>query len=190
MSESITDYSMLSDEQLADGGISADSSERVAELLSRYNNLVFAMARKYSDNADYEELVSDGLDALLNAISHYDAQRGSFAGFAAVCISNRMKNTADRAMRRAARLAEESELDAIKDTSPSPEELVLIKESTDEMSTRMKDLLTPLEHRCLDGVILGRSYTDIAERLGIDRKAVDNAVSRARAKLKAVFPDY
>ena len=30
---------------------------------------------------------------------------------------------------------------------------------------------------------------EIAERLGTEKKAVDNAVARARAKLRAVFPE-
>lgn len=184
------DYSSLTDEQLARGGSSADGGEKIAELISRYSNLVFALARKYSHCADYEELVSDGLDALLGAVANYDESRGSFAGFAAVCISNRMKNTADRAMRRTSRLAAESEQEGLKDTSPSPEELVLIKESTNEISEQMKTLLTPLERRCLEGVILGHSYAEIAEKVGTERKSVDNAVARARAKLRSVFPDY
>lgn len=185
----MADYSSMSDEQLADGGLSADGG-KVAELISRYSNLVFSMAKKYAPYADYEELVSDGLDALLNAVSCYDKTRGSFCGFASVCISNRMKNTTDKAIRRTSQLEDESKLDTLQDNSPSPEDIVIMKERTSEMSRQMKELLSPLELRCLEGVILGHSYNEIAEKIGTERKSVDNAVSRARAKLKAVFPDY
>lgn len=186
----MSDNSNLSDEQLAIGGISADGSEKVAELISRYTGLVFALAAKFSDRADYEELVSDGFDALLNAVSHYKEERGSFSGFASVCITNRMRNTADKALRRKSHLADESELELIKDTAPSPEELFLKKESSNELSERMKAALTPLERRCMEGIILGHSYAEIAEKIGVDRKSVDNAVSRARAKLKTEFSDF
>ena len=179
----------MSDEQLA-GGISADRGERIAELISRYSNLVFSMAGRYADIADYEELVSDGLDALLGAISGFDPQRGSFAAYASVCVSNRMKNTADKAARRAARLADESELETLPSPEPSPEELVILREDTSEMGRQMELLLTPLERRCLDGVILGLSYKEIAEKTGVEKKTVDNAVARARAKLKVRFPDF
>ncbi len=185
----MADYSSMSDEQLVAGGLSADGG-RVTELISRYSNLVFSMAKRYAAYADYEELVSDGLDALLNAISSYDEQRGSFGAFASVCISNRMKNTTDKAIRRKSRLEDESKLDSLQDSVPSPEDIVIMKESASEMSEQMKKLLSPLELRCLEGVILGRSYAEIAEKLGIERKSVDNAVARARAKLKAVFPDH
>lgn len=186
----MADLSLMTDEQLASVGFSADGGAMIAELISRYSNLVFTMAAQFAASADYEELVSDGMDALLNAISDYDPQRGSFSSFAAVCISNRMKNTTDRAARRAKKLASEAELETLTSPEPTPEEMVIIKENTSEMSEMMKALLTPLEHRCLGGVILGLSYAEIAERLEIEKKAVDNAVARARAKLRAVFPDF
>lgn len=186
----MADLSLMTDEQLASVGFSADGGEKTAELISRYSNLVFSIAAHYAASADYEELVSDGMEALLNAISQYDPQRGSFSAYAGVCISNRMKNTADRAARRAAKLASEAELEALTSPEPTPEEMVIIKENTSEMSRQMNALLTPLERRCLEGVILGHSYAEIAEKLSTERKTVDNAVARARAKLRAVFPDF
>ncbi|MGN0687380.1 MAG: sigma-70 family RNA polymerase sigma factor [Oscillospiraceae bacterium] len=187
---SIPDYSLLSDEQLAGGGVTADSAERMAELISRYSNLIFSLAARYCASADYEELVSDGLDALLNAIASFDSTRGSFAPFASVCVENRIKNTVDKAARRAARLTDESALDTLQSPAPSPEELAILREDTYEMGRQMKLLLSPLERRCLDGVILGLSYAEIAQKLCCDKKTVDNAVARARAKLRARFPDF
>lgn len=186
----MADLSSVSDEQLASIGFTADSGEKTAELISRYSGAVFAAAAKYAGSADYEELVSDGMEALLSAIAHYNKSKGSFAAFASVCIANRMKNTIERAQRRAARLDTEAELEKLTDTAPSPEELAILRESTGEMSRQMTSLLTELERRCLDGVILGYSYSEIAEKLNIDKKSVNNAVTRARAKLRAAFPDF
>ena len=104
---------MLSDEQLVGGGISADDADKIAELISRYSNLVFAMAGRFTQYADYEELVSDGLDALLGAVKTFEVSRGSFAAYASVCISNRMRNTSDKARRRVLRLADVSELEQL-----------------------------------------------------------------------------
>ncbi len=161
-----------------------------AELISRYSGLVFSLAARFSSTADYEELVSDGMDALLGTISHYEAERGSFSGFASVCIANRMRNTADKAARRTAKLAPQEELDSLTSPKPTPEELVIIKENTSEMSENIRTLLTPLERRCLEGVILGLCYAEIAAKIGAEKKTVDNAVARARAKLKAAMPDF
>ena len=97
----MADFSQMSDEQLAGCVSSAESGE-----------------------ADYEELVSDGLDALLSALRKYSPEKGSFSGFASVCVSNRMKNAVDRAKRRNERLEELADED-IPDSSPTPEELVI-----------------------------------------------------------------
>lgn len=181
----MTDFSSMSDEELLSG--SRDNGE-TAELISRYLKLVFAIARRYSRDADYEELVSDGMQALLSAISGYDREKGSFAAFAQTCIANRMKNTVDRSAKRAARFADEDEMMEMADLSPSPEERVIARESTEEFRRGMRTELTDMERRCLEGVIMGLSYAEIAERTGEDRKSVDNAIARARAKLRRRFP--
>jgi len=179
----MADFSQMSDEQLAGCVSSAESGEAVAEMVSRYTGLVLALAGKYSGGADYEELVSDGLDALRK----YSPEKGSFSGFASVCVSNRMKNAVDRAKRRNERLEELADED-IPDSSPTPEELVIGRESADEITRCMRSLLSPLELGCIEGVILGMPYSEIAEKLSVSVKSVDNAVTRARAKLKLVFP--
>lgn len=183
----MADFSHMSDEQLASCASSTEGGEAVAEIVSRYTGLVLALAGKYSSSADYEELVSDGLDALLAALPKYSPEKGSFSAFASVCVSNRMKNTVQRASRRNERLSELDDED-IPDSAPTPEELVISRESADEMTERMKTLLSPLELSCIEGVILGMPYSEIAERLSVSAKSVDNAVTRARAKLKLVFP--
>lgn len=184
----MADYSQLTDEQLAGCVTSAESGGAVAELVSRYTGLVLALAGRFSASADYEELVSDGLDALINAAARFSPEKGGFSAFASVCVTNRMKNTVQRACRRNERLSELSDED-IPDSSPTPEELVISRESAAEISERMKVLLSPMELGCIEGVILGMPYSEIARRLSISVKSVDNAVTRARAKLKGILPN-
>ncbi len=186
----MADFSQMSDEQLAECVVSSDSGEAVAEIVSRYTGLVLALAGKYSGSADYEELVSDGLDALLSALRAFSPEKGGFSSFASVCVSNRMKNAVDRASRRKEKLAELPELsdEDIPDCSPTPEEVVISRENAAEITQRMRALLSPLELRCIEGVILGLPYSVIAERLSVSVKSVDNAVTRARTKLKLVLP--
>lgn len=177
----------MTDEQLAGCVSSANSGDAIAEIVSRYTGLVLTLAGKFSSSADYEELVSEGLDALISAAGGYDPDKGGFGGFAGVCISNRMKNAVSRADRRNSRLSELADED-IPDNSPTPEELVISRENAAEITSKMKDLLSPLELSCIEGVILGMPYSEIAKRLSVGVKSVDNAVTRARAKLRAVFP--
>ena len=98
-----------------------------------------------------------------------------------------MKNVVARADRRNSRISELDDED-IPDNSPTPEELVISRENAAEITERMKDLLSPMELRCIEGVILGMPYSEIAEKLFISVKSVDNAVTRARAKLREMFP--
>ncbi len=178
----MSDYSCLSDEDLIKD---CESGDKISELLSRYMKTVFSLAKKYSaEGAEYEELVSDGMDALLSSVGSYDRSRGAFAPFAFNCVSNRMKNTLDKLKRRRAKIIGEESLEEIADNSPSPEELFLIREDALEISRRIRTELTDTERRCLMGVAMGYSYEETAKTLGLDRKSVDNAVARARKKLR------
>ena len=177
----MTDFSVFSDEQLIE-------SNSMTELFSRYVPMVFSMARKYSASADYEELVSDGMQALISAVSEYDSEKGGFKAFAAVCVANRMKNTVNKAERRAAKMSDE-EMELPPDTAPSPEERVISRETSEELYRLILKELTPLEKACIDGVVMGLSYAEIAKKIGTDKKAVNNAVSRARAKLRKHYSD-
>ena len=182
-------YSELSDRELLEG-IPSDGG-KVTELISRYMNIVFSCAGKYSDCADYEELVSDGMQGLLGAVRNYDSSKGEFAAFAAVCVRNRMRNTVKNTLRRKAGLSDSSpeELETIKDPKPTPEEVVIEKESRSSLLSVLRSELTELELRCLEGAALGFSYEEIAQRIGSDKKSVDNALCRARNKLRRFYPN-
>lgn len=182
----MADDCTLSDEELARAG--AGDSEKVTELISRYKGAVFSAARSMSAWADYEELVSDGFEALLTAVREYSPERGRFGAFACVCIRNAMKNTVKRSKKRSGILADGAqELELVADPSPSPEERFIGKEANAEFFKRAVAELSELEMRCIDGIIFGLSYDEIAQRLGVDKKSVDNAAARARAKLRGIY---
>ena len=183
----MSDLSKLSDHELLEN-MPLDS-EKVAELISRYMNIVFPCAKSFSRGADYDELVSDGMAGLLDAVRKYDPSKGEFSAFAAVCVKNSMRNTVRRASRHSAGLADKSEeeLETIPDPAPTPEEIVIAGEDSSELAENIRNELTDLERRCLDGAALGFSYDEIAKRIGVDKKSVDNALSRARSKLRRFY---
>lgn len=185
----MSDYSALSDKELLRN--EPPDSGKTAELISRYMKTVFSCAKRYSDAADYEELVSDGMEGLLAAVRNYDEEKGEFATFAAVCIENRLRNTAKRARKRTSLLAgaDPEQLENIADPAPTPEEIVMAREDSREVLSRIKAELTPLETRCIQGAAMGMSYDEIAKLLDVDKKSVDNALSRARSKLRRYYKD-
>lgn len=185
----MADYTQMSDRELLENN-SADSG-KLAELISRYMKAVFAAAARYSQTADHEELVSDGMQGLMAAIQSYNGEKGEFSAYAYACIDNRLKNTVKRSLRRKNILSDtdSEELANIADTKPTPEQIVIDRESTALLLRNMRTNLTALELRCMEGVMMGLSYEEIARMMNVDKKSVDNAVSRARTKLRKFYAD-
>ena len=66
----------------------------------------------------------------------------------------------------------------------NPEELVLARESKEELDAAFSRCLSRFEIKVLDLYLDGLSYREIAQRLSRDAKSVDNAVQRIRRKLE------
>lgn len=180
-------YSHLSDEELLNGA-SIDGM-KMSEILKRYVNFVFLLAHSYSKKADFDELVSDGMSGLVEAVNEYDPTKGDFTAFAGVCVRNRMRNVVKRSSLRNAGISDnsEEELASIADPAPSPEDVVIAREDRISNMERIRAELSELELHCLEYSVFGFSYEEIAQRLGCDRKSVDNALCRARKKLKRIY---
>ena len=193
----MTDFASFSDLRLQQ---LAASGEREAEeaLAERYMQLVRACARPFFlAGGESEDLIQEGMFGLLSAIRQYDPDNGaSFRTFAEHCIKKRILSAIRSASRlkhfplndglSLEQLSEDSSLPfaAIPAYSqPSPEELVLARESKEELYNAFHQPLSKMEIRVLDLYLDGLSYQDIAQRLGKDAKAVDNAVQRIRRKM-------
>lgn len=187
----MADYSVMSDKELLEKLPENAPLESgiIAELISRYMKVVLSLAGKYSGAADYEELVSDGMQGLLDAVAGYDGSKAEFSSFVTVCVNNRLRNTAKKSLKRTSRLSggDPEELEAIPDPAPTPEEAVIAKESSETLLNNLRCELTALELRCIEGAAMGLSYDEIAAWLKVGKKSVDNALSRARAKLRKLY---
>lgn len=191
------DFSDYSDPQLQQ---MAAAGDRKAEetLTGRYLQMVRACARPFFlAGGDSEDLIQEGMFGLISAIRQFDPAHGaSFQTFAEHCIKKRIIS----AIRSASRLKHFPLNDGLsleqlsEDTllpvaaipgcvQPSPEELVLARESKEELYSAFRNCLSKLEKKVLDLYLDGLSYQDIALHLGKDAKAVDNAVQRIRRKM-------
>lgn len=167
--------------------LSTSDEEAYSELLSRYLPSVRRVAAIYLKSpADRDDLVSEGILGLMAAVRTYSQDKGaSFSTYALVCANRRMLS----ALKRIRRIndSEDYSEDPKPDKSASPEKIVLDREYINEIFAEVSSSFTELEQEVLNLYLIGESYEMIARRLKIDRKAVDNALSRVRRKLRLKF---
>ena len=202
----MTDYTALDDKRLQ---ILAVEGDRDAEevLAERYLRLVRICARPlFLAGGDSEDLIQEGTFGLLSAIKNFDPKDGSsFRTFAEHCIRMRLLSAIKSASRNKhfplndgislEQLSEESsaDLSALSENFRcNPEELVLARESKEELYAAFSRCLSRFEIKVLDLYLEGLSYREIAERLCKSAKSVDNAVQRIRHKLArdTTFGDF
>ena len=178
----------------------ASDGDRDAEdaLAARYLRLVRICARPlFLAGGDSEDLIQEGTFGLLSAIRNYTPADGVlFKTYAEHCIRMRLLS----AIKSASRLKhvplndgislEELSEDPGADISTlpelirhNPEELILAKESREELNAAFSRCLSRFEIKVLDLYLEGLSYREIADRLCRDAKSIDNAVQRIRRKL-------
>ena len=191
------DYTNLSDIDLQRIAVTGD---REAEeiLAARYMYLVRACARPlFLAGGDSEDLIQEGTFGLVSAIRQYSSEcETSFKTFAEHCIRMRLYSAIKSASRLKhfplndgvsfEQLSEDhrAPLSAVPEVfRRSPEDLVLARESKEELYTAFSRCLSAFENKVLDLYLDGLSYREIAQRLGKEPKAVDNAVQRIRRKL-------
>lgn len=191
------DCAELSDTELQQLVLAGD---RLAEetLVDRYMRLVRVCARPlFLAGGDSEDLIQEGMFGLLSAIRQYNSEVGtSFRSFAEHCIRMRLLSAVKSASRlkhfplndgmSLEQLSEDpnTQLSATPEIfGQSPEDLVLARESKEELYAVFSQCLSRLEIKVLDLYLEGSSYREIAEKLGKDSKSIDNAVQRIRRKL-------
>lgn len=191
------DYANLFDTDLQRLAVSGD---RVAEevLADRYMRLVRACARPFFlAGGDSEDLIQEGTFGLLSAIRQYNPNADTaFRTFAEHCIKMRLLSAVKSASRLKhfplndgmsfEQLSEDSsaQLSAIPQVfRRSPEDMVLARESKEELYSAFSQCLSKFEIKVLDLYLEGLSYREIAAELGKDSKSIDNAVQRIRHKL-------
>ena len=161
-------------------------SSEMALLISRYSPVIRIKAAKLRTNdIDSEDLCQEGYLALFDALRAFDSSKGSFSSFAGVCIANRMKNVVLKAHGRLEK-DDDFDLAQIPDEGSSADDLVITKES-DEGVEHLLSFLSQREYSAMKLFLEGYSYKQIAEKLGVTPKSADNALSRARKKLKALL---
>lgn len=190
-----TDEQMVS---LAQGG----DSVALEYLLGKHKNFVRSKARSYFlIGADHEDIVQEGMIGLFKAIRDYQPERlSSFRAFAELCITRQIITAIKTATRQKhvplnsyvslnkPIYDEESDrtlMDVIVEgRAQNPEELIIGREDLVSIRDRVDQVLSGLEQDVLNAYLDGKSYQEIADKLGRHVKSIDNALQRVKRKLE------
>ena len=194
----------LTDEQLVDAA-QRGVGEALETIMSRYKRLVYAKSKPYFlAGADDDDIVQEGLIGLYKAVKDFDAKRFPFfRAFAGICVTRRILTAVKAASRKKhqplnsyvsldkSTYDDDSDtglLDVISvNTLQDPEAILIDRENVDGMEYKINKVLSKLETEVLVCHLEGMSYSEIAERVGKDTKAVDNAVQRIKKKLESAL---
>ncbi len=184
-----------------------DGEDGVTEyILDKYKNLVRSKAKSmYILGGDSDDLIQEGMIGLYKAMRDYDFGRdASFFTFAELCITRQLYtavSASDRKkhmpLNRAISLSqslvnEESDgeggslsLDEILSIDlDNPESIMIDKENVEAIENFIDTELSEFEREAVELYLTGMSYVQIARVLGRDEKSTDNALQRAKGKIK------
>ncbi len=171
-----------------------EDPEAFPVLLARYQRLTLHIAGSVAKNAaDAEDFAQEGLLGLLSAVNSYDPSQGAgFRTYAVICIRNRILNAAkgqDALLNAADHSLDDPAYsdDLFTGEAESPEYRYLAKERISELYAMLADVLSRQELEIFSLSVSGFSYREIADRMQISEKSVDNAIQRSRRKLRAVW---
>lgn len=195
-------YDGISDEELIIRHREGES-EIIDFILDKYKPLVRKQASSmYILGGDSEDLNQEGMIGLFKAIRDYDSGRdASFYTFAELCISRQMYSAVTASGRKkhmplntsvslnaGADDGDSEGNKALEEMLPSshsnPESIVIDRENVKAIEDFIENELSDFERQAVDLYLTGMNYSQIAKVLGKDEKSTDNALSRAKSKIK------
>lgn len=196
----MTEYQNLTDEQLIEHLRAGD--ENITDyILDKYKPLVLRKANAmYLIGGDTDDLIQEGMIGLFKAIRDYRAERtASFFHFAELCITRQLYSAVEASKRKKhvplntyvslySTTGEEGR--TLAETIPTegtddPEQQMIDQENLRAFWEEVRKRLSKMEREVLDQYLSGLNYRQIAEEMGKTPKAIDNALSRIRNKIRA-----
>ncbi len=162
-------------------------------LLQNYEPMIYSLVKRFQISGyTLDDLLQEARIAFCRAVKLYDGTKSKLSTFAYVIIRRRLKDL-KKAEFMLKRHGDVISIDTDEDSGsffdipsdkPGPEEQLLIKEERRELGNALRGKLTDFEFDVAVMFIKGYSYKAIAETMNITEKQVDNALQRARKKMK------
>ncbi len=163
-----------------------------AQLVAGYRPMLGAAVAQYRGEVstqDLEELEQEALVAFHRAAMRYDVRRKNvrFGLYAKVCVNKAMISTLRRISRNKKRF-EYVPLEAAAEISAdSPADSVAERESEARLRSLIKGSLSDFENTVWWLYYSGADIDSIAARTGKPKRSVENALGRARKKLRTIL---
>lgn len=188
----------MNDENLAIKAQSGDEFS-VNFLLKKYKSLVNKIARSYFlTDGDIEDILQEGMIGLYKAIMHFNVDKNaSFKTFATTCIKHQLQSAIKVATSEKNKILssaisfndtsqddDDNEFELLIPSSlPTPDDKILEKERLQEIRKKIKEVLSNLEIKVLSLYLKGYNYNEISKISNINKKSIDNALTRIKNKL-------
>lgn len=181
----------MANNPVPDGETSVQSLTDETVCIESYLPLVYRRVNAFRRcGVEPDDLFQEGIIGLLSAIRSYRPKHGaSFETFAYLCITNRLRSAILAAKRAGHAVSydawqEERPLSEEPQADADPQEIVAGREEMARWRQKVLERLSDFEQQAIGLYISGYSYEEIASMLHHTVKAVDNALQRARRKLR------
>ena len=192
------------------------NAEAIDKLITSYKPLVSLVTRQYFLlGGEQDDLIQEGMIGLFNAIQTYEEESAaSFKTFATLCIKRKVQTAVRSANRQKNKMLNyfltinnqgivvtdtnfdfEDGEDAgetgiyIESKHLDPENAIISKEAVKYIKLQIENKLTLLEKNVLQLYIEGKTYSEIAADLGLNKKEVDNILFKTKRKLAFLKED-
>ena len=176
---------------VADSVRQAQTGDEAAfsKLFAQYTPLIDSVCKRHQSDAPSEqELRSAMIDAFWDAIRTYDTEQASvtFGLYVKICVNRKVADC----KRKWKRITPMLSLDSDEITEPgvnddsNPVNYIIEQETYSELIQKMELLLSPMERRVWLSFVEGATASEIAKKLNIEKKDAENAIFRARKKLR------
>lgn len=172
--------------------------ELVLEVRRGNKKALNALAVRYADfkgcgaagYLDGDDLHQEAMIGLLSAVRSYSPDKGvPFRAFAAICANNSITSARRRTKNDFPPTDDTDEPAGTVPSSGNPLDSIVAKERFSTLLCACESVLSDVEKSAVFCRMSGLSYEETGEKLGLSAKAVDNAIQRARRKLKDAIAD-
>lgn len=168
----------------------------ISTMYARYIDLINYKVYSYSANSQLEldDLKQEACFGFYNAITSFkEDHAANFKTYASTCISNVIINAINKHNTKKSKMLNQSisfeDVQQEPTDMNNPEQIYIQNETCSRIFDQVSTNLSEFEYNVIVQYLQGYDYNMIAKSLNSESKSVDNALQRARKKLKAVLAE-